>query len=208
MREKKHDQWLAAYLYLYRNMLTDWLRTCTCAETCSVTGCVPVPVQKHAPWLATYLYLCRNMLTDWLRTCTCTETCSVTGYVPVQKTANCWLFQCWLQLIIQRLQAHICILNQSKHQPDSLTGQSIVDTPCSNNKNLLICGHNLCKCRSIFEVLLLTDSQENSPSICDRNFQLAFTMLLHYLGKFDAHILSTSLSSRIWLRHIGTINLL
>ena len=148
------------------------------------------------------------MLSDWLRTCTCTETCSVTGYVPVQKTANCWLFQCWLQLIIQRLQAHICILNQSKHQLDSLTGQSIVDTLCSDNKNLLICGHNLCKCRSIFEVLLLTDSQENSPSICDRNFQLAFTMLLHYLGKFDAHILSTSLSSRTWLRHIGTINLL
>jgi len=48
---------------------------------------------------------------------------------------------------------------------------------------------------------VLTTSQENSLfyySICilDRNFHLTFTMLLHYLVKFEVVILSTSLSSR------------
>jgi len=49
----------------------------------------------------------------------------------------------------------------------------------------LIFAHNLCKCRSIFEIISPIYSQADSPCTCDRNFHLTFTTLLHYLVKFE-----------------------
>jgi len=66
-------------------------------------------------------------------------------------------------------------------------------TSSSNKKNKpLIFGHNICKCRRIFKTLSRTGS--------DRNFHLTTTMLLHYLVKSEAIILSTVLQS-IHCRH-------
>jgi len=50
-------------------------------------------------------------------------------------------------------------------------------------------GHNFGKCRQIFKILSLTDSQGNSQCnycIC-RAFHLTLTMLLHYLVKLENH---------------------
>ena len=43
---------------------------------------------------------------------------------------------------------------------------------------------NFCKCRLIFKISSLTDSQGNSFSNYDEDFHLTRTMLLHYLVKF------------------------
>jgi len=49
----------------------------------------------------------------------------------------------------------------------------------------LIFGHSFRRCRPIFKILTLTDSQGNSVCTCYGDFHLTWTTLLHYLVKFQ-----------------------
>jgi len=73
---------------------------------------------------------------------------------------------------------------------------------CTNENSPFIFGRNLGECRLVYQILSLADSPRNSPHNSDRRFHLSITMLLHYLVKFEADVLSTSLSSRTGLWHI------
>jgi len=73
---------------------------------------------------------------------------------------------------------------------------------CTNENSPFIFGRNLGECRLVYQILSLADSPRNSPHNSDRRFHLSITTLLHYLVKFEADILSTSLSSRTGLWHI------
>jgi len=44
--------------------------------------------------------------------------------------------------------------------------------------------HNFGKCKPIFKLISLTDSQRNSPCNYYRVFYLTLTVLLHYIAKF------------------------